>query len=828
MVLAFLLGFASLGIAVMAVAAEESVSEDAPESEQDAPQSGRETPARNVEEIVILGTPNVILTENDTSSAIGFDAQELLLEGVGDIRDLSVRTPNLEIKTAFAAVNPTLFIRGVGLDDFNANSASAVAVYQDGYYMNSPAGQLFGLYDVAAIEVLRGPQAHLANASAGAILVRGERPKDEYEAYLTSTFGSYNQRDFQGALNVPLVSEILAVRGAFNVRKRDGITKNLCPGAIAAGRAQGLPPIQWGQCRFAAGLTETGFPPGPSRRGKKYVNDVDNWAARVMASLDVPLPGDQEMDWLFSFSQGKNDSLATQFQHTGMREAADENGNPIYFSTLTGGDPAIDDFSYTQDFSANDPFEGEYDRVGPEELDLLGGSATGTWSPVRDFEIETRSGYFWHDRATYSNDDGGPKNWLNNDYTDEAWQFSEELQFRWLWGHENEITLGGYYLTERLKAENILRNNRPARAPTFTQEYEQDTDQWAAFARAHVLLPPLPGWGQFVENFSIDVDMRQNWARKEMRNRTFFGAGGGRNQSNAGMDSERWDGWAGAFTLSYALDDDKSVYAKASRGWKPGHFNANTFRSTQVVSAVEPETVDSLEAGLRASWFDGLLSTNVTGFTYDYQDLQVFQVTVDADGFLLRRLINAEDATIWGVEWELASEPIDGLRLELTGAYLDSEYDKFSTSFERARFVPGQGRQVFSVDVDYSGNRLVASPEWSWAGSIEYDIPLSRWGALTPRFSFSYRDEVFFDANEGCGAEGNIPECLIMQEGYWLLNAALTYSVPGDQIEITGFVRNLDDEEYKVQSFDVTSQRNLLLDVYGTPRTYGVTVTVRY
>ena len=59
------------------------------------------------------------------------------------------------------------------------------------------------------------------------------------------------------------------------------------------------------------------------------------------------------------------------------------------------------------------------------------------------------------------------------------------------------------------------------------------------------------------------------------------------------------------------------------------------------------------------------------------------------------------------------------------------------------------------------------------------------------------------------------------------MNAALTYA-PGDRFEVTGFVRNFLDEEYKIQSFDLTSSNGLLLDVYGEPRMFGVIMTFRY
>ena len=139
----------------------------------------------------------------------------------------------------------------------------------------------------------------------------------------------------------------------------------------------------------------------------------------------------------------------------------------------------------------------------------------------------------------------------------------------------------------------------------------------------------------------------------------------------------------------------------------------------------------------------------------------------------------------------------------------------------------GQQPILAIVNEDYSGNRLIASPVWSLTGSIEYEI-LSRIGSFVPRMSFSYRDEVFFDTNEGCGVEGNIPECLLRQGPTWIFNAVLRYATPGGEVEVLGFVRNFLDKEYKVQSFDTTAGSGFVLDAYGDPRTFGLAVTLHF
>ena len=136
-------------------------------------------PADDVEVIRVLGqsgSGSGIDTDAPTS-ATQFDAETLQMLGVGDISDLTLVTPNLEIRTA-GSTSPTFFIRGVGLSDFSSIASGAVAIYQDGIALNAPALQLGQLFDLENVEVLRGPQGSGPgrNASAGAIKVNSRKP----------------------------------------------------------------------------------------------------------------------------------------------------------------------------------------------------------------------------------------------------------------------------------------------------------------------------------------------------------------------------------------------------------------------------------------------------------------------------------------------------------------------------------------------------------------------------------------------------------------------------------------------------------------------------
>ena len=141
-----------------------------------------------------------------------------------------------------------------------------------------------------------------------------------------------------------------------------------------------------------------------------------------------------------------------------------------------------------------------------------------------------------------------------------------------------------------------------------------------------------------------------------------------------------WDGWGADIILAWYYDENENnVYVKYSRGWKGGHFNGGAVSRVDIITGVRPEIVDSYEAGLRAHWFDGRLMTNVTGFFYDYQDLQVFKLEQDPkQSFTITKLVNAQSATVYGVELDLAAQPIEGMNITFNAAWVESIYDEFT------------------------------------------------------------------------------------------------------------------------------------------------------
>ncbi len=272
----------------------------------------------DIEEILIFGSESDATGDfSDADSVTAFSSDDLTALGVKDIADLSSFTPNLEIVTS-GATTPTFFIRGVGLNDFNPNSTGAVAIYRDDVAINAPALQLSPLFDMDAVNVLRGPQGTglARNATAGAIKLYSRMPTGEFGASVRSEFGNYNSRNFQGFVELPFLEDMLSGRFAFLVSERDGTMKNRCGGAPPAidpfrtpsppravrdaqGKTANDPP--WSICGEPV---LTGFSDIPAGLPSK-INDIDLWAARGTLLFEPTY----NMSWLLNAHGSRRDEL---------------------------------------------------------------------------------------------------------------------------------------------------------------------------------------------------------------------------------------------------------------------------------------------------------------------------------------------------------------------------------------------------------------------------------------------------------------------------------------------------------------------------------------
>ena len=131
--------------------------------------------------------------------------QERHIYSLSDMADGSA--PGLTV-TPYAnrPFNVILNIRGVGImtDTNQPSGESGVGVYLDGVYLGRPQGLDAGLYDVQAIEVLKGPQGTLfgRNTEGGALNITTKKPTGQFGAEVLGGLGNYGSYESQFHLNL--------------------------------------------------------------------------------------------------------------------------------------------------------------------------------------------------------------------------------------------------------------------------------------------------------------------------------------------------------------------------------------------------------------------------------------------------------------------------------------------------------------------------------------------------------------------------------------------------------------------------------------------------
>jgi len=188
--------------------------------------------ATALDEIVVTARRRDEQLKDVPIAVSALSSERLEQTGAADITALQQQTPNATVQVARGS-NSTLisFIRGIGQQDPLWGFEPGVGLYIDDVYVARPQGAVLDIFDVERIEVLRGPQGTLygRNTIGGAIKYVTRRLGNEPDFIARGTLGSYNQRDFMIAGDVPL-SDQLSIGGAFASYDRDGYGENLNTG----------------------------------------------------------------------------------------------------------------------------------------------------------------------------------------------------------------------------------------------------------------------------------------------------------------------------------------------------------------------------------------------------------------------------------------------------------------------------------------------------------------------------------------------------------------------------------------------------------------------
>ncbi len=837
---------------------------------QDEEPEARSTRDDNV--IIVTATRRAQDVQDIPLAVTAISPQQLEAQRVVNIQQVAALAPSFTSSQAqLASGSVVLRVRGVGTTSNNIGFESAVGIFIDGAYQARPGVALSEFVDVERVEVLRGPQGTLfgRNTSAGALNITNARPDvTSFGGFVNAEYGNFDEKSLQGAINLPVVQDTLAVRFTGAWRERDG---------------------------FLDVVDRTGAKIGET-------NTVDQWLVRGQVGWDTEsgLRGRIIADYSKSQSSccGAIELYQTPLVTAGAYAAVGlgargGNGQP-FVSTGPRDQAGFERAMDNRVVSANFVPEADIDNYGVTgELEFpIGESADlifiGSYRKYKSFE-------------RYDSDFTG-LDIFNVDALNleiDNWTAELRLQGEALGGRLNYM-IGGFYSDERIDqsvafalgqdyGENVgallfpatggalgpnpltLFTGRDPAGSTNTNRFQQDAKSYAIFTHNSF---------EITDGLELTLGARYSWEDKSGSftqtavNNQICPAIVGAVQGNivppalqpafvqlgcfgfaAPADLPQARGANPIFrallprTFQSTFEDEELIYtiklgyeispfvnsyASFTHGYKAGGINLDT---TAAVNGADPsflsEEVDAWEVGVKGRTPDGALTLNVAAFYEKFTNFQVLEFTGTAFA-----TFNVPRAISRGVEIESLIRPNDELTFNLAATFLEASYPDDCA-----------GNQTSPQVVSLCGYDLTNAPRVIALAGAMWEKPIS------DSVEFFITGQVRVEGDQRTSTQAIVPptfpagtvptqeqvraaaaaQPLIIadvQDGKAFVNMRTGLRFADGRYAIEGWVNNLTNEVVRGVTFNTTLRGSGAANSRSAftlpPRQYGVTLRAKF
>jgi outer membrane receptor protein involved in Fe transport len=624
---------------------------------------------------------------------------EALLDryGVKGVASIQSLTPGLYTGESSGAMGGTISLRGVGSGDSMAFIDQAVSANVDGVPISSAQILRAAQMDLKQIEVLRGPQALFfgKNSPGGIISLTTADPgvDTEFMARVGYEFKA-REKYAEATYSAPL-SDTVGLRLAGRYSKMKGYVRVISPNI--AGQ------IPMDIKRFPK-QDEVFF------RGTLVWNPSDRVKVRLKAT--------QTDTRFIGGSSQFSDVTACPY---GVPQRPSEDASNCLNDgriLLTKQGPAV---------LALSPYFTNGNGVRNNTQTLLSGQID--YDMTDALKLTSVSGYYRVHEKLNSNGGYGP---ISNNFFAVLFkneQYSQELRLASSFDGPVDFLVGGFYEERKLYTLTAIT------VPQFllrlaTESTHQEQKSYSGFGQ--LLFNPT-------EQIQITAGGRYTHEIKDLIDYTVLpviAAG----QPNAGqygtpVDATTLPGYGTTrrtfnnfspeVTVTYKPAEDVMLFASYKRGFKSGGFDAGYTAGAILAPArlaagqlFKPEKVKGFEGGLKSTLADRQVTFNLTGYWYDYKNLQVPTFDTIARAF---RLQNAASARVRGLEAELRYRPnsLPGLSLHATAAFNDAKFRKYLSDCyqgQTAALGCNQGLNAATglfTQQDLSGRRLRKAPRFA-------------------------------------------------------------------------------------------------------------------
>ncbi|NNM78078.1 TonB-dependent receptor [Sphingomonas sp. ID1715] len=678
---------------------------------------------------------------------------------------LAARVPTLNIAVGGSGSGGQLSLRGIGSSNVSAAFDSAVALDFDGIVVSSMRLVQAGFFDVAQIDVLKGPQSLYfgKSATAGVVSIRSADPTSSFEAGLRGSY-EFEEKGYtaEGYVSGP-ISDSLGYRIAVRYNKVDELYFNAAPNVANP------------------------------YRGEENLN--------IRGTLEFEPSDSFKFNIKANYVGHRNDG---EVRHTQIFCGPNGVADPL---VLLGGAVVVpagyDCNAFDNTFWLPDSAP-QLSRKGPPGMDNNGGvpfnetdiyllraradiglSDSLSLALVTGyFDFESRGQDFYGYGGVF-----GVGTDLNHNRTE---QFTQEVRFssdndgplNWL--------LGGFYERRSIlfeAAQNAVNISFLAPDPVTGSTFDwrrlhfTKTDAFSLFG--NLLVEPTD---------RIELSAGVRYTKEEKVNRIevpYVHAVLSRPPFNflrSGFQSPqiRFDdeNFSPEISVKYEVSNNAQVYAVYKKGFKSGGIDNSALPSSGLSAIVasgdysrlmfDSETAEGFEIGLKSTLAQNRLRLNVSLFNYVFSDLQIQSFDPVAIQYSTS---NAGELRSRGGDIDLSwRAPVDGLTLSAAVAYTDAE---FTDTY------------ISNAGVDLNGRAAPRAPKWSGNVSFDWNLPVGDNLKLSLFGLANYSGSYFADAT-------TLND--YVQNDYVTLDANISIGAPDDRWRLSLIGNNLTDKIYVNQA----------------------------
>ena len=660
----------------------------------------RSTASTLLEEVMVTARKREEGLQDVPLSVSAYNSDQLEALKVRDLTSLSVGMPNVSLEDIGTVRGTANFsIRGLGINSSIPSIDPAVGVFVNGVYMGVNNGIIMDMFDMASIEVLRGPQGTLfgRNVTGGAVLLNTKKPGEELEgtaryAVDTGNEGGINSY-YMGAIGGP-ITENLGARVVLYYNDDEGKFENQFDGDDFGAIEQQM---------FRGTVVWT--PTDSTELIVRYEhNDIEgDGPAGQSHTNGSGVPG----------SPNNFDRDSTDFS---IDEGGFQDSETDFFTVELNWDVGFGDGTITNIFGYRD-----YTSTALSDIDA---------QPVWLFHAPT---------------------WLD------AEQYSNELRYNGLFADKANVTVGGLYFTNDLdyhERRNLLgiATGGVAPAASFDGGGEYSVETWNLFAQVDYELN---------DQWTLTAGVNYSYEEKDAKIASISAnintgpydpaascnvVAGDAPCALDFVDDNDWDNVAPKLGATYHLSDDSNIYGHWTRGYRSGGYNLRntSFDPADTPGPFDEEEVNNYELGYKSSHDWGRLNAAI--FYNEIDDMQR-ELNFPGPIGVIQLVRNTADATITGIEVDAIVGLTENLLMMASVGYVDAEYDEVREDLNGDGVADGLDE---ALDIP-------RAPELSYSLGFTHDLDIGSWGFMTSRINYAYRDEMAFtDSNLGYIGEAEI------------------------------------------------------------------------